>query len=233
MADATVLIPWRAGCRHREAAWTWLRPRYEALGLEVIEADCDGPWSKARAVAAAVERTDADHLLVADADVWCDPIDALCALEDFGWAVPHQLVHRLTEASTAQLIAGDDTDLELEMPAYGGVRGGGMVAIRRDVLHQVPLDPRFVGWGGEDHSWGIALHALAGAPWPGRLDLLHLWHPPQPEAPPVRGPRAKVKVPNDANRRLHQRYRDAKPSRARMEALVNEAREALWLSTVS
>lgn len=231
MATA-VLIPWRPGCPHREAAVAWVMSRYWSMGLHVVLAETDGPWCKAAAIAAGLEETTADRLLIADADVWCDPSDALSALDSHAWAVPHRWVHRLTLDATSAVLGGYRgtfrPEVDLECRPYRGVTGGGVVAIRRDTYRQVPLDPRFVGWGGEDHAWGIALHHLAGKPWNGTADLIHLWHPPQPDTAPVRGPRAKVKVPIDTNRNLYDRYRHAKPSRARMDALVGEAREALW-----
>jgi hypothetical protein len=227
---AAVLIPWRAGCPHREAALAWATARYHDLGLPVFLAVHDGPWCKAN----GLRHVTATELLIADADVWVDPTDALASLSDHPWAIPHRKVHRLTPDATTGLLGGNPGPYDTDPVPYWTTIGGGVVAIRRDTYLEVPLDPRFVGWGGEDHAWGIALRHLAGEPWLGQADLLHLWHPPQPDAAPVRGPKAKVQVPIESNRKLHERYRHAKPSRARMAELVGEAREALWQrSTVS
>lgn len=228
---AAVITPWRPGCPHREAAWRWVRDRYETAGYEVIEATWDGPrWCKARAVAAGLERTTADRLILADADCWVDGIDeTVAALDSHQWAIPHRKVHRLTEAATRDLLDGHPPDLaRLTDPPYYGTHGGGIVAIRRDTYLSCPLDPRFLDWGGEDHSWGMALHRVAGKPWIGTADLWHLWHPPQPEAPPVRGPRARQTIPDPSNRALDARYRQARSSPARMRALLDEAKEATW-----
>ncbi len=232
----TVLIPWRGGCPHRTAALAWITDRYRSLGWGVLTASPpDGPWCKAAAVAAALSCTNDGRLVIADADAWCDSVaDAVDALDDHCWAIPHQQVLRLSEKATADLLAGAEPGLtDLDGSPYWGTQGGGIVAVRRETYLDVPLDPRFLGWGGEDHAWGIALHQLAGRPWIGRHNLIHLWHPPQPEAPPVRGPKSRTKIPNEANRALDDRYRHAKASRREMRALVDEAREATWPSVSS
>jgi hypothetical protein len=237
---ASVLIPW-AGCDpHRLNALRWVTARYEALGWQVQLGTCpDGPWCKALAVADALRHAEGDRLVVADADAWCPDItEAVAALDTTHWAVPHRLVYRLSLAATEDLLAGGDPRMpppasDLDNPPYHGTVGGGVVAIRRDTYESVPLDPRFRGWGGEDASWGVALHKLAGRPWVGTGPLLHFWHPPQDASPEVRGPRAKVTIPDPANRQLNHRYRDAKVSTKRMQALVQEAREATWQSASS
>ncbi len=50
----------------------------------------------------------ADVLVVADGDVWCDPAKALAHVHEFGWAIPHALIHRLAELSTEMVMAGAD-----------------------------------------------------------------------------------------------------------------------------
>lgn len=214
-----VIVPWRGGCPHRESALAWVLDRYEALGLEVTLAPAPaGPWIKAHAVTPAIEASDAELVVVADADVWSDGIlAALLALNERPWAVPHQLVLRLTEAATAAVTAGADPLVQpLEEKPYRGVAGGGILVARRDVLLDVPLDPRFVGWGGEDHALGYALTALHGNPWRGTAPLIHLWHPPQD--------RLTRRVGSRAGDRLKRRYQAARGNPRRMRTLVEEAR---------
>lgn len=161
-------------------------------------------------------------MVVADADVWCEPaaVERAVLAVTAGaapWAMPHRLVKRLTEGATArymeQGVVGD-----LERPAYEGIWGGGMVVAHRDLLLEVPLDPRFEGWGGEDESWALALDCLAGKGWRGDDDLIHLYHP-QPDKPPG-------KWGSPTNRRLRQRYGHAGADRHAMELLIGEARAA-------
>lgn len=229
------MVPWRPGCRHRDDAWQWVSDQYPTSWQIVRGVHEDGPWNKSLAVAAALTEAAGDVLVVADADCHVDTVtDAVEALTDHSWAIPHRWVHRLTEEATHLLTTTGYADLEqtTDKP-YWGVDGGGIVAIRRDVYRDIPLDPRFSGWGGEDKAWGIALHHLAGTPWQGRGRLLHLWHPPQPDSADKRGPRGDRGFKVDTNRRLVDRYRHAKRSRHEMRALVNEAREVLWPSPSS
>jgi hypothetical protein len=218
-----VIVPWQPGCRHREAAWRFLRPRWEQVG-EVIEGRCVGPWVKAEAVADALTRSTSDVLVIADADVWVDPSDAVAACET--WAVPHLKVHRLSEQSTQMVLEGADwCGLALDRSngqdrrPYRGQLGGGVTVIRRDVYVDCPI-PRIEGWGQEDEAWAIALQCLYGKPWRGDRDLVHLWHPPQQ--------RASRTVGSDAGRRIRERYRCARRNPTAMRELV---KETAWLES--
>ena len=215
---AAVLIPWRGGCPHREAALAYVVPKYPPpVTLATSGAE---HWCKAAAVANGLAITKAEVLVIADADVWCaETRQAIAAvLAGAAWAVPHIGVSRLTEAATALVLAGVDPDTlppeALDEPPYRAHLGGGIVVIRRDVYEQVPLDPRFIGWGREDDSWAVALKTLIGRPVQLRGRLWHLWHPSQP--------RPDRKHGNEANEALYQRYLAANHSPARMRALIEE-----------
>lgn len=217
--NVSVLVPWQPGCPHREAAWEFLRPRWDAVG-ELVVGTCDGTWVKADAVADALERASGDVLVIADADVWVDPTAALEACQT--WAVPHLMVNRLSPRSTVQMIDGADwrylpldQNDERDRTPYPGQVGGGVTVIRRDLYHECPI-PRVLGWGQEDESWAIALEALYGPPWRGDADLVHLWHPPQRRITRVVG--------SVEGRRLKQRFDDARHDPDRIRALIEEAR---------
>ena len=66
-----VIVPWRGGCPHREAAWRWARQRYT---WPVVEAPGGDPWIKGAALMPAVESSEAEIIVMADADVWCDEL---------------------------------------------------------------------------------------------------------------------------------------------------------------
>lgn len=222
---AAVVVPWRGGCEHRERALAWVTERWAADGFDVVVGEhADGPWCKALAVADALARTDADTLIVADADVW--PIggmsEALAHLGPHRWVIPHMYVHRLSERGSTEFMAGAplsgrefaDRQGQDSRP-HRGTAGGGIVALTRADYQRAPLDPRFRGWGQEDISWSMALKAILGVPWRGDAPLAHLWHPPQE--------RKNRQVGNGDNFRLHDRYRRAR-TRERMVALIEEAR---------
>jgi hypothetical protein len=127
-------------------------------------------------------------LVVADADCWSTGVSAAIDLVRDGapWAMPHYLVHRLSPEATRRVLTGEGLHEDLTLDAtikkpYAGTLAGGIVALRRDVWDDCPMDPRFRGWGHEDDSWGRALTVLHGKPArpypPPRL--YHLWHPPQ------------------------------------------------------
>lgn len=178
------------------------------------------PWNKAEALLAALRRSRAQLVVIGDADVWCEGLPAAVEAVERGarWAVPHRGVFRLSEAGTQQLFDGatDWERLELAQPPYRGTVGGGYVIAPRHTLLDIPLDPRFVGWGQEDESWGLALTALAGPPWRGRAPLVHLFHPPQD--------RMSRRWGSLESRRLAQRYAEAH-RRGEMAQIIQEAQD--------
>jgi hypothetical protein len=217
-----VVVPWRGGCPHRERAWRWVRNRYKAGGWNVVEAPArpGGPWCKAMAVTPAVEAGNADVVVIADADVWCDllePAVHAVASGETSWAVPHGAVVRLSEAGTTAILAGEDwrSHRPAERPGEG-VWGGGIVVLRRDAYLDCPLDPRFRGWGQEDTAWAHALLTLQGEGWRGSASLLHLWHPPQERLNRQKG--------SHEGWALFRRYQEARRRPNAMRALLEEAR---------
>lgn len=212
-----VLVPCRLDDDHRADAWQWVRSQYALHhpAWEVVTGSCpDGPWVKAVAVADALTRTDADRLLIADADVWADGLAwALDKLDDWPWVIPHLLVHRLTEEATAAVLAGGPLQGETTQHPYKGYAGGGFMAVRRDVYERAPLDQRFVGWGQEDSAWHLALSRIGGQGIRGRADCWHLYHPPQP--------RLSRQVGSEESSALLHRYQQARTPQD-MAALVAE-----------
>lgn len=215
-----VVIPWCGGCQHRERALSWVRGRYP--WLVTIARAPDGPWCKALAVMPAISRSTADVVVVADADVWTAGLEqAVQAVADGApWAIPHHTVHRLTQAATAQVLAGvPPAGQELSERPYKGVPGGGTIVAHREMFEAVPMDPRFVGWGCEDESWALALTCLYGSAWRGDADLWHLWHPPQR--------RDSRRIGSQQSWRLRRRYFRARRDPREMRRLLAEVHDAL------
>lgn len=191
-----VLVPWSPDHAERSRNWAWLKRQWETTyGWDIIEGHPPkGPWNKSLAVADALTKTDADTLVIADADIWCPDVHlAVKSVERCAtWAIPHRKVYRLNEATTSQLVQGRITWQTLGHPAldqtpYTGIAGGGIIAIKRDAYEQAPFDPRFNGWGGEDSAAGITWTALFGPPRRGTCHLWHLWHKPQHRLTRVKG----------------------------------------------
>lgn len=188
---------------------------------------CGDEWVKAHAVAYGIAHTDADVLIVHDADVIASEMCVRSAVQVVtdgvaAWAMPHGLVHRYDKRSTLAMYAADHASAPtFERWPYGGMIGGGIVVVRRDVYEDCPLDARFVGWGGEDQSWGNALLTLHGPPWRGSCSLVHLWHPHATGIPPSRLP---GRPPRKESELLRRAYREARNDPPRMRALVSTAR---------
>lgn len=223
--SVALIVPWRGGCSHRELVWDWLRARYRRehpdWSLIVGGAPRDQPWVKASAVNSALARCSAEIVVVADADVWTEGIpDAVEAVRNGSpWAVPHRDVYRLVEHSTTAFLAGMNwMGLELTEPPYPTYWGGGVVVAPRETILDIPLDPRFVGWGQEDHAWGMALTYLAGTAWRGSKPLIHLWHPPQE--------RMQRRFGSLEGKRLWQRYLRARSDPRKLRDLIEEAKRA-------
>jgi hypothetical protein len=235
----TVVIPWRAGCSHRQLALDYVTGWWAANhpGWPVVVGEWPasaGPWRKGCAVrAAGIIPAPDDVVVVADADVIAPGIGRAVDAIGWGnpparWAVPCRGVYRLTESGT-WLVVNGGIDLGRPLPSgatgvvqesYVGTPAGGIVAMLGATFDQVPLDPRFAGYGHEDKSWSLALHRLAGAPVRLGDPLWHLWHPPQPRL--RRGPTTSRGIGSIASMRLWQRYREA-TTLDTMRSLVGEA----------
>lgn len=229
-----VVVPHGGDCPHRYLAWGWVRAQFAKHhpGWDVVmgTTDVEG-FSRTQAIRDALGRTDADTIIVSDADVWCDGLnEAVSHVAEYGWAIPHELLHRLSPESTRQVLDGADwhglplsTDNRQDSKPYRGHETGTLCVFRRDVLDQVPPDPRFVGWGSEDDAWALALRALVGKPWRGTADLVHLWHPAEPRMNRVVG--------NERSQTLLARYKSARRSPESMRALLDEVTDAESLQT--
>jgi hypothetical protein len=227
--SVTVVIPWRPGCPHREAAleyvvdwWTTHHPRYPiVLGTH----QPDTQWRKGCAVDRALDEVDTTHVVISDADVIVPGVNlAVVAVEQgYAWAAPFRTVLRLSPLATTQVYADrrlPDEPVPTSSLAdrYVGQPGGGMVVLPIGTARTIPIDPRFEGWGQEDLSWARALYVLAGGPWRSPSSLYHLWHPPMPRISPGIGSHEGLD--------LFMRYRKAVHT-SLMAPIVDEARRAL------
>lgn len=224
--NTAVVVPFTTDCPHRLRAWTWVQARYRATvsDWQIVTGTHRGPWNKALAVADALDKTDADLLIVADADVWCEELPEFVARVANGsleWASPHRRIVRLTQDATERVFADGPPDTMptremLTERVYDGMIGGGIVILPRTLYERVPLDPRFVGWGGEDESWGRALLTMTQRRTQGKWLLWHFWHPP--------AQRLTRRVGSEENDALRERYQQAAGHPEMTEAILEEAR---------
>jgi hypothetical protein len=219
----SVIVPFRPDGAEREDNWHYLQDKWSRAfpEWELITGDCrSDTWIKADAIADALIPATGDIIVMADADVWCEGIEAAVIRVQTGltWAIPHLAVHRLTEKSTRSIRNNDPMQTrEYEEHPYEGVIGGGMFVMRRSAYEAAPIDRRFQGWGQEDQSAGMAWTTLYGLPWRGIDPLWHLWHPPMERQSRVIG--------SDESRALWERYRRANHNRPAMRELVGEGVE--------
>jgi len=212
---------------YRYASRQWVAGWYAARGLMPLVCVADArPWAKADAYNAAVSLTDADVVVLADADSYVATEAlrwAIVQAAEVGWAAPFSRVNRLDEAATMACLDADPVTTEvppvrtLAQEVHDCLPGGGIVAMRTDLAVACgPFDPRFRGWGGEDFALGNAARTLSGnyaAQRPG--PLWHLWHPPQPRTADL----------DQATERLALRYRIAKFKPDAMRDLIDEWRQ--------
>lgn len=229
MTSVAVLFPWAGEDPHRTAAFTFVRAWYAEhhpdWRLCTGEAPAGDKWCKAEAVRNAARQSNAEIFVVADADCIAPQVgEAVNAVRSgYGWAMPHFIVHRLTEMATHLFTTGAadpetfprTASYYTQMP-YAGYPGGGIVVLPRQTYASAPLDPRFTGWGQEDECWAMALRTLHGPQWrPPNAPLWHLWHPPQN--------RMSRAVGSSASRDLHTLYRRS-ATKPLMEANLAQAR---------
>ena len=68
--------------------------------------------------------------------------------------------------------------------------------------------------GQEDESWALALTTVAGQPYLGEADLVHLWHPPQQRLSRRKG--------SHENWALMRRYAAARRDPEQMRSILKE-----------
>lgn len=215
---------------HRRAAFDWVARWYTARGYPVrVGTATTSPWCKAEAYNPAVAASDAEVVVLADADsfVATAVLDrAIDACTTMPWACPFSRVRRLTAHATDALLTCDPATVEippvgdLHSDVHDCLPGGGIVVMRRDVAVRCgPFDAKFRGHGGEDYALGNVARTFTGEYAVGfTAPLWHLWHPPGAPAPD-----------GHAARRLINDYRRAKFDVAATQALL----EAPWTSTSS
>lgn len=219
--SVSVLVPYAAGgCPWRARAWDYVSSHYATNhpDWEVITGTCAGEWSKGAAVADALSRASGDTLVIADADSWvgADTMRRAVA-SDAAWVVPHGRVYRLTQRATETVYAGGiiHRGSTVRRP-YIGPAGGGIVVLSRKAFERVGgIDPRYLGWGGEDISFGWALEAIVGPYVRLGGPLQHLYHPHP--APTLRG--------TPESEALVAQYKAARHSPERMAALIERRLE--------
>jgi hypothetical protein len=206
-SGVSILIPFRCSdnTSARAKNFEWLK-KYWAThlpGAEIIVADDPKrviPFSKSIAVNVAAKKAKGDIFVIVDADGYIPAERVLYCVDEIRyarktnrklWFVPYRQFHRLTEDATNKLLNSDPSKphefSDPVNPAFtigdsdyrvGHWYGAGIHIVPREAFEIVGgWDPRFRGWGGEDHAAMRATDTLyiLHKTLPGQI--LHMWHP--------------------------------------------------------
>jgi hypothetical protein len=218
--QVSVIIPWRPGCPHREAAkdyvTAYLAREFPEWQVTLVDST-SAKFSRTEAIQRGMLKSFGKIIVVHDSDMIAYGLPEAVAqvAQGASWARPHGNMHRLTPEATQSVLEGADPLSVLhdchEKP-YRSLDCAGVVVLKREVVEDVKPDARFQGWGGEDDAWATALRTLVGDPWRSSEPMVHLWHPP--------AERKSRAVGNDENQALLDLYHGAKGDRERMRRLV-------------
>lgn len=168
--DVTVLVPYRYKDEWRDRIYAWTSTGWLTAGVPLVVGhdDYGGPFNFSRAINRAVRRCSTDGVVVYGADSIPDPsrVEQLGdELEHHAWIGVYDSTAVLSRGCADLLLEGEDTVLSAEavVPFCTGI-----LAMRREVLLDVPMDERFAGWGCEDVAHRLALEAIYGPPGPAR-----------------------------------------------------------------
>jgi hypothetical protein len=211
--------------RSRNLAWIvrWWEREFPEFEVCVGESSTD-PYQKAEAFNRARSQASGDVLILADGDCYTAPdqIRKLAADAHHGvWGWPWDALIRTGHPHASSITARTDTDLRVRDGdrKHGGTAGGIVIMPAAYWDHVGGLDPRFVGWGGEDNALIASVAVFYGPPVRIPGPMFHLWHPVSPDRWSPVDP-ARLEQPNW---KLWARYRDA-VTPAEMLALIDERR---------
>lgn len=159
----SALIPFRGDQGQRARLWDHCRKLWERLPVELVigEDPGDGPFSIARAFNDAARKATGDKFILYGADQIPDRDRIEWATEQLDthkWCALYANTAGFGAASTNAILAGalpDSVPLGPSVPFCTSIIG-----IRAESW--IPFDERFIGWGGEDTAWRIALTSLYG-----------------------------------------------------------------------
>jgi hypothetical protein len=126
-------------------------------------------------------------LVLADGDVIYNPAlidEAVHLLGQHSWVIPFRDVVNLSQENTNRLILSKPK-WPLKTPLndyyidnyYERFAGKLMVMPRATYFAAGGYDERFVGWGGDDDAFVLALETLCGPYLKLDREVIHLWHP--------------------------------------------------------
>lgn len=171
------------------------------VGEDLTLRDCpELPFSKSMAVNNAAFKATGDVFVIVDADGYISADAVLHCVKEIRrarkkghrlWFVPYRHFYRLTEWASQLVLNSNpcnpyqfstppplDCILDTSGSQLGHWYGAGIQIMPREAFEEVGgWDPRFRGWGGEDHA---AMRAMDTLYWRHKTmptQYLHIWHP--------------------------------------------------------
>jgi hypothetical protein len=226
-----LIIPFSFDDDERDAARLFVCAHYAlrhpglnvVFGVDPLNVRGDyAEWSKGRAVANGVSRSRNPILVVADADVIVPPeglgYSIIAVMHGAAWSMPHGTVYRLSRRGTSAVYAAGELpavpNIKYAERTHPGPHGGGMVVLTRAAYEATGIDPRFIGFGGDDISFARALDTLVGKCERFDFPMTHLFHERTPRRHGNRG--------SDANEALAARYMIADGDPWAMQTIIDE-----------
>lgn len=247
--EISLIIPYRGGNPHRDAAFRWDLKYYEhALpGVEIVIGHSrDKIFCKTQAFNDAIRKSHGKVLVLMDADAYIDSkVITKCAdkilenAEDHLWFVPYRHLYRLSETKSKEILDSNPKypltltepipkewiDGEQTKSSYGHRYGAMMMIIPREAYDTLGcFDERFKGWGGEDVALLRALDTLYGKHKTTKNPIFHLWHPTRGTNYLNRTWKGQARFNPNGN--LAMRYHKASRNPSQMRKLVNEGCES-------
>ena len=186
-----VIIPWRdSGCEYRQKSLKFLLSIYEKNFSKVSICDSEGDFNRAAARNSGVGRSNADIVVVTDADLYVPITQIHSAIElakNYGNQIrPFSAFGHMSESATEFFLSQknpetiSDERFDTLSTLWPGLHGGTFVMNRLLWEKVGGMDENFIGWGGEDNAFNIRCSRVLNKPV-GVVEgyALHLFHPYQ------------------------------------------------------
>ena len=229
MCDTAIILPFN-GDKERWEQAEYVERYYRSAfpEIEVLYGWDESPvWCKGKAIANGLLKTNANKLIIIDADVII-PKEAIKEGLKSDWVIPFNKVINLTESATNRVIADDLSPFDVEVVEKSDdvekLRrwfdwAGGVWIIDRGIYElSGGVDMRYTGWGGEDESFVRAVNILYEPTKLLPYTIYHLWHP-------CHVTRQLYKTRNNWN--LYRQYRNRFNNADKMTELTETNRQAL------
>lgn len=226
MSDVSIIIPFQTDHGIRAEEFEWIKKYYSRVMQEAEL--CFGiingkEINKSKAINLAAKKATKEVFVIADSDVIYDPeiiVKSIRLLNEAAFVVPFTEVYNIERAGTERLLKTEPKwpiDVKFEECTkesfYPGFAGK-LLVISKETFEKVGgFDERFIGWGGEDDAFSLAVQTLCGKLVNITGELYHLWHPVSNY---YTNPHGKE------NHALVTRYYHASGNKEQMVNLINE-----------